>query len=213
MVVHGKRSLKPLLLLLFLSPLVIIFTRTEIACARSLDACVAHTTGVLGGTRKVVLSRVATVEIEDDRGMTRPAFVMRDGSRVAVSAHIDAFEKDEKIAVAQDLKRYLGDGSETFDEGYGPSPVLVALALVVVGGLATLVLSRDRARIVLNPVTDVTEVTFHPKFKSSNRTTLEHVQVRAEGRKVILFDTTGAQTELPFGTNATALREWLGAVR
>ncbi len=209
LVVFGRRSLKPLFVLLFLSPLLILLSRTELVCARSKNECVARTFGILGGgPRSVPLDSISRTEIEDDRGMTRPVLVLHDGKRVPLSPHIDTFQREEKAAFERDLSRYLVARSETFDEGYGPSPLLVTMGIgvVLVIGLLT-VFGRERARIVVDPKADTMELTFYLGMGNRPRTTsLEHPRLRANGKKWVLYDEQGASVDLPTGASPRAIQ-------
>lgn len=215
LVVYGQRSFKPLLALVFATPLLIMFSRTTLECSRARDLCTFHTSGLLGGGGSVMLSRVSTMKPDSERGMMRPAFVLRDGARMPLSPQNDSFSIDDKQSFMNAFMRYQSSNEDDFDDGYGPSLGLIVAACAFIAAIAAFIAwGRQRAVIVVDPRTDVTEVTVYPGLgKLPQRTRLAHAGLSVAPHRLALFDSTGISIDLPPGTSRHSietLRDLLG---
>ena len=208
LVLHGKRTFWPLFAFVFLAPFLVCITRTELWCSRAEGVCRFHTSGMLGSNGEVALGRVSDVAEESDRGMMRPVLVLSDGSKTPLSRQTDTFVLDDKRALVHDFASFLSQPEKgSFDEAYGPSPVLVIIAL----GFAAIVVfsivkSRERAVLVIDPRSDITNATFYPRHgRVPQRALLEHARLLQSGKRWSLFDERGTHIDLPRGIAPHAL--------
>lgn len=179
-------------------------SRLRVTCSRTADRCFYDLSGALDSAHgSLPLSTIRGLAVEHHHDGTSHLEFWTTSGFVQIGSSTDNAWSKERDALATRFEHWLATHDERFDDGFGPSPLLVAVVLLTVAAACFWVARGGPwARVTVDPESDAVIVEKRDKpWLQVERRTVAHARIRDWRGQYEVYDDAGGVVPLPVGTH------------